>query len=193
MSDIAKTIDRIIGSGLAKCLKGEGYVKKTRTFYLRKPEIIQVVNVQASMGNLDNEGRFTLNLGLYSQDLAALLEGKSDEEFPKEYHCVLRQRIGFLMPVKKDHWWTLPGDEAGLAQEIVDAWQNFGKPWIDGFHNAESVIQGLISQKYLVIVSKIYLKKGDLEKAKHYFREWAASSGKSNPNLMDWGRKAGLL
>jgi hypothetical protein len=193
MSEIAKQIDRIINNGLAKCLKSEEYVKKTRTFYLRKPAVIKIVNVQASMGNMGDQGKFTLNLGLYSPEIAKLLEGKVGAEFPKEYDCSLRQRIGSLMPAKTDHWWTLPGDETALAQEIVYAWQEYGKPWIDGFDDTESIIQGLISGKYLFIASKVYLKMGDLEKAKRFFSEWAASSGKSNPHGLDWGRKAGLL
>jgi hypothetical protein len=133
MSDISKTIDGIVGAGLAPALKKDGYKKKGRNFLLTSMDVIRVVNVQASQWNIGSSGQFTLNLGIYLPKIANFIGNEISGEFPKEYECTVRERIGSLMPKGEDYWWELEKktDTETLALEVVEAWTKFGRPWMD--------------------------------------------------------------
>jgi len=65
VSDISKLIDEVVKLGLAPLLKERGFRKSSRDFQRRVDENWQIVNVQASQGNVGTAGKFTLNLGVY--------------------------------------------------------------------------------------------------------------------------------
>ena len=52
MSEISKLIDDVTRRGLAIALKKPGYRKSGRTFYLVNDDRTEIVNVQASQGNM---------------------------------------------------------------------------------------------------------------------------------------------
>jgi hypothetical protein len=139
---VAKRIDEVIKVGLAKQLKSEGYRKKGRTFREASLPGMRVVNVQASQWNSGETGQVTINIGVYFGELAQMLDEKPLPE-PHEYECMVRQRIGSLMDDGRDFWWHI--DEAtavaGLAAEVVDAYSNYGQPWLA----RAATLQGLLA------------------------------------------------
>ena len=98
MSEVARRIDEVIRTGLAPALKAQGYKKAARTFRRREPGHTLVVNVQGSSWNSDADGSFTLNLGVYFPTVVPFLDWMRAVERPTEPDCVVRQRIGFVMP-----------------------------------------------------------------------------------------------
>jgi hypothetical protein len=48
-------------------LKKEGFKKRTRTFYCKHENHIELINIQASKWNEGNGGRFTVNVGVYTE------------------------------------------------------------------------------------------------------------------------------
>lgn len=134
MSEIAKRIEGVVRAGLAPLLKGKGFRKKGGSYYRSDGGgVVSVVNVQLSQGNSANEGRFTLNLGKYFPAVAQLEGMASDLEFPKEYECTVRRRIGELMPGHTDHWWRIDAatDEVVMAQQLVEAARDLALPWLN--------------------------------------------------------------
>lgn len=106
MSEISRVIDSVVGA-LHPLMKQAGYKKRARNF--RKPceGGTQVVNLQASWGNMGDRGTFTLNLGLYFPAVAVIFnEGYEPSSSPSEAECHLRARIGALMPRSYDHCGT---------------------------------------------------------------------------------------
>jgi hypothetical protein len=196
MSEIARTIDGIIRDGLAPALKEEGYKKKGRNFLIVSKEVIRVVNVQASQWNVGNSGRFTLNLGIHLPRIAKFTGNEINGQFPKEYECTVRKRIGRLMPQGKDHWWEIgeDTDALSLSLEVADVWKKLGSAWInqpwDRFDfleknlakegNDQAAIAAHLLQKNMKGAKEV-LKKAVAEyrqlrqeNAERWIREWAA-------------------
>ena len=142
-----KAIDDVVALGLAGLLKAAGFKKSARTFRRARDGAIQVLNVQASQGN-GPAARFTINLGVYREEIAALAPGLPVTDQPKEYECVVRQRIGSLMLGGEDRWWEAqePGSthNALVSAEITEAVERLGLPWLNAHVSLES-IRGALS------------------------------------------------
>lgn len=141
MSLVAKRIDGIVRSALAPFLKEVGFKKKGSSFYKTDDSSMDVINVQLSQGNFGDEGRFTLNVGKYFPAIAEL-EGESAAlEFPKEYECTLRKRIGDLMPQKADFWWQISraSDDDALAADVKSAVERYALPWLQALDSYAKV------------------------------------------------------
>ena len=77
MSEIGKRIDSIVRERLAPLLKKNGFKKKARNFYQEFPDRVEVINVQASQWNEGNEGKFTINVGVYYPEISKIIEAPS--------------------------------------------------------------------------------------------------------------------
>jgi hypothetical protein len=132
MSDIAARIDAVIAMALAPRLKADGYARKGRTWRRRSGDGMLVVNIQGSRFNADEDGRFTMNLGVSLPALHRLLAQRDPPAAPTEYQCDLRARIGEVIG-QGDHWWRLDGttDTTALGMEIAQAWTRHGRPWLE--------------------------------------------------------------
>ena len=85
--------------------------------------MIRLVNIQSSQWNIGSDGEFTLNLGVYHRDLAELHDAMPVVESPLVQQCIVQQRIGFLMPVGRDFWWSNnpKTDLTGLGEAVAAA------------------------------------------------------------------------
>ena len=133
-AEINRSIDALIRDAIAPALQAAGFRKQGRTFRRTAGDAIHVVSVQGSKWNTGAEGKLTVNLGVYFPAAAALLERSNEvSESPSEADCLVRQRIGLLMPAGQDHWWAI--DKAtnlvSLGGEIAAAWAQYGAPWFD--------------------------------------------------------------
>ena len=116
-SSIKPLFDKI-EKPIAIYLKGQGFVKKGRTFNRETEKgIIQVVNLQSGSYPIGDYvipgiresyyGKFTVNLGIGIDEVWRA-------GYPKnpigpvwhEYHCTIRTRLGILL-YSNDHWWNL--------------------------------------------------------------------------------------
>lgn len=140
MSAVAQRIDAIVKLQLAPLLKKEGFKKKTRSFYRTDQLAISVLNIQMSQWNWGDEGRFTINVGKYFPKIAEL-EEEDILEFPKEYQCTVRKRIGALMPKRDDFWWSVSpaSDEESLALEVKSAVERYALPWLQALNSYEAL------------------------------------------------------
>ena len=131
--EIGKRIDETIRLGLAPLLKQQGFSKSGRNFHRLTGAVWQVVNVQASQGNSDASGKFTINVGVYVPQVAVLAGQAPIAGKPKEYDCTDRERLGELMPGGADHWWALlpSTDLAALAAQVSEAVSVYGLPWLE--------------------------------------------------------------
>lgn len=191
MSEISRIIDGVIKLSLAKTLKEEGYRKSARNFHLVSKTVVRMVNVQASQGNFGNEGKFTLNLGVYLPAIANFLSnGLGQGELPKEYQCTVRERMGELMPRHRDHWWAInpKSDLHAVAEEVNKAWLKCGKPWLDQDWESLSVARDLLDKHHQpleALAASILLKEP--KKAIASVREasrWYRKQG--NENAANW-------
>lgn len=197
MSEIARRIDRVIKDGLAPVLKSQGYRKDRRTFRRREVQGTRVVNVQGSQWNAEDEGRFTVNLGVYFPTVVPFLDWMRETERPTEGDCVVNERIGFVMPARLDHWWAVTSetDLSALAREVREAWEQFGAPWLDAHADLEAARTLAMHKNLPYWAAAVSLALNDQASARAHLAEaLAAASGKANltAQLRDWGRRHGI-
>jgi len=143
MSVTAEKINYIIRVGLHPALKREGFIKSSRTFRRARTNCTQIVNVQGSWTNYKDQGQFTINLAVYFPEAARLHGQFKITNRPSESDCMISQRIGLLMPARRDHWWNFDStsDLDQIAKEVVAACTNFALPWLEEHSTIEGAIQ----------------------------------------------------
>lgn len=198
VSESARRTDQVIRDGLAPALKAAGYRKDGRTF--RRPELrgTCVVNVQGSRWNTKDQGRFTLNLGVYFPDVVPFLDWMRATNRPSEADCLVRKRIGSVMPAGRDHWWvvTPQTDLVSLSRELREAWEQFGAPWLDGHANLAAARGLALIGRTPYWAAAISLALGEWGAAQAYL-EQAITAARDSANVAGslrlWGKRHGLL
>ena len=192
MSEIAKLIDDIIRLDLAKRLKADGYRKSGRTFHFTSDLRTVVVNVQGSKSNLGDDGKFTINLGIYFPDVAKITGAiPFTGSFPKEYNCTIRQRLGKLMTDGNDFWWSVSSDSDldAIARNVGDAWAQHGKPWIDHISDLDAVNTELLKQKLFFIAAGVSLLRGRRDEATELIRQAESRQPRAAAKIQAWARQ----
>jgi hypothetical protein len=125
---IKKTVD-----GLSPVLRQDGFVRHSLNFSRTAGEALQVINIQLNRYNSNESGSFTMNIGVYFERIAKLLPGTFPMPAnPKEPNCIVRTRVGTLMPNATDFWWTVTPqtDVTALAKEVGTAYSKYAIPWL---------------------------------------------------------------
>ena len=138
MTENTKKIRQIVERGLGPTLKNAGFHRQGADFSRRYGEALHVVNFQLSKWNNKELGKFTLNIGVHFSSVAALLYGKDPMPAnPKEAWCLLRARVGLLMPEQKDHWWSITSETNAdtVAEELMTVCSSYALPWLQQFEN----------------------------------------------------------
>lgn len=145
-SQITEAIDQIVSVGIHPVLKKQGFKKRGRTFHKRASDLYHVVCIQGSRYNEFDSGRFTINLGIASPDVTAVWFGGKVRQNPAS-HMLFHERIGFLLPMKKDHWWEIsPGTNLGeLAREVGDSLTGHALKFfeIPAFQSTQALLEAL--------------------------------------------------
>lgn len=196
MSVISQKIDHAIRIGLHPTLKQAGFSKSSRTFRRTLTNCIQITNVQGSWTNQGDQGRFTINLAVYFPE-AVKLEGIFQiTDRPLESDCLVRQRIGHLMPIQKDYWWEVDSNSnlEEIAVDIAVAWNDYGKPWLEKLSTPEAALQFSLSHKMPYWASIFSLILGNREAAQSYLSEAFTTSTipEFTLRLKVWGQRQGL-
>jgi hypothetical protein len=198
MSKISEQIDYIIKVGVHPLLKQEGFLKSSHTFRRTDSNCIQIISIQGSRSNYDDQGQFTVNLAVYFPEAAKIHGAYRITDRPVESDCMINQRIGHLMSVGKDYWWDFDAksDLDNIAKETVSACVDYGLPWIAEYSTIEGAIKFVLSRNTPYWAAIFSLILDDRENAKQYLSE-AIMKASRNPShkslLIDWGRSNGLV
>jgi hypothetical protein len=84
--------------------------------------------------------RFTSNLGIFSERIGEPCWASGSRP-PAEPGCHFRERIGYLLPQRQDHWWTLnrTTDLDALGDEIEGHVVRLAVPEIDRYISDEGL------------------------------------------------------
>ena len=194
MSEIAKAIDTVIGLGFAEALKRDGYRKRGRTWLYLGEGFTRVVNVQGSSSNIGSTGNFTINLGVYFPEVERIAGRDLWGNSLNVWVCTIRCRLGEHMPPAHDKWWEINdrSDLQAIANDIVNAWEKYGKPWIIRFSDLKEVKNKAAKGDYR-LATEISIAIGELEEAQH----WLDKLLREYPNrdhalFIDWAARYGL-
>jgi|HubBroStandDraft_4_1064222.scaffolds.fasta_scaffold04132_2 hypothetical protein len=188
-SVLALTIADAVKLGLAPLLRKDGFKKRGTTFYQIGPESNRLVVVQSSQWNTSSSSRFTIELGLYFPAIDAVVKQiwtkpGAERWVPKIYNCQLRKRIGLLLPVHRDFWWTVvPSSNANdLAVVLADAWQQYGAPWMRSNGNLPEAAKQLEADSWFSLAAQARLALGEREDASRLAKQFVASLTKEAPH-----------
>jgi hypothetical protein len=162
---------KVVVAAFAPTLKAAGYRKQgARWREEASSTVVRLVNIQSSQWNMGTEGQFCVNLGVYHRDLAALHDACPVVESPLVQHCVVWQRLGFLMPVGKDYWWSFNSktDLVALGSEVASAWEKYGEPWLDVNSALEGAREFLLARNWYFLAAMAGLAMGKPDDA-HYW------------------------
>lgn len=194
MSEIAKRIDAIIKEGLAPFLKTNGFKKKARNFYREFENRTELINVQASQWNEGNEGKFTINVGVYYPNISEIIDAPSIKGMPKEYDCTVRERVGLLTPEKRDLWWKvdISVKDQELAGNVADSVEKFCLPWLTEMSDLERAKQFIVD-KIAFVAAGIALYQGNREEASTLIQKALIQKPLAKSKINAWGKKHGLV
>ncbi|HWY08192.1 MAG TPA: DUF4304 domain-containing protein [Candidatus Acidoferrales bacterium] len=188
-SALALTVTQAVKLGLAPLLHKDGFKKRGTNFYQITPESNRLVFVQSSQWNSSSRSRFTIELGLYFPAIDAVTNetwtrAGAKQWNPKIYNCQLRQRIGFLMPVGGDFWWTVtPSSDANeLALEMAKAWQQYGAAWMRSNADLPYAATRLEAESGFLLAAQARLALGERAKASRLAKQYVVSLTKEAPH-----------
>jgi hypothetical protein len=188
---------------LARYLKPQGFRLRSRTFNRStEPGVVQVIGLQLGVSapggtqgwggpdgfGLGVRGSFTVNLGLYVDEVREALALYSRPRWIAASHCALRTRIGHLMEPARDVWWSLDHDPGELAGEVVRVLDARGLELLEACATREGLIAELTEQRaqnglrgHLRVSLAILLAgAGSLRDARDLLRDEITASG-GNP------------
>lgn len=107
--------NQAVNQELAPRLGAAGFVRHGQTWNRRNDGIVQVISLQRSQNNTELDSRFTVNIGM-TPDFG------SSDRVVRHYDCRKRERIGFLRPEHRDHWYRyLPKDGTSVRAAVAEA------------------------------------------------------------------------
>lgn len=199
MSEIARLIDHTIRESIAPTLKAHGFRKDGRNFRRREPNCIWIVNVQASAWNSNEEGQFTINLGVHFPALVPLIPWLKDTDRPLEQGCLVRTRIGHLLPAGGDFWWELRAgdDQDELNADLCRSITEFALPWLEKHSELRearnwALARGRTHWWAAAISLAMHDRPSAAEELSKALSEVDANSDQSR-SLLSWGQQHGLL
>jgi hypothetical protein len=176
-------------AAFAPALKSAGYRKQAARFRRdASPTVVQLVDIQSSQWNVDSEGQFTVNLGVYHRDLEALHDASPVVESPLVHDCLVQQRIGFLMPVGRDFWWPInpTTDLTGLGEKVGAAWVQYGKPWLEAKSTLEGAREHLLKEKHYFLVAMASCALGNPDDAHQWLDKAVEDWPEGNERIEAW-------
>ncbi len=126
-------------------LKENDFKKRGNHFYKSNGSIGYCVNIQNDKWNDAEQIRFTLNVGIFTEAFWLECEDLTNTgiipTFPKEYECAIRERIGDLLPVKEDKWFSITSstDVTKLWSEIERDLTEYALPFFTRYNTESDV------------------------------------------------------
>jgi len=139
--------DQIIKNGFHDILKPLGFKKKANSFYLKRYDLGQIINIQKSSFYSKDNIHFTINTGIFVPEYWAGLYyniGKELPIFPTEPECLIRQRIGELRN-QNDTWYDVneTTEENGVIIEMRINLEKYILPYFEQTKTKEGFLEML--------------------------------------------------
>ncbi|WP_413998199.1 DUF4304 domain-containing protein [Flavobacterium sp. W1B] len=165
--------DEILKNLVFPFFKELGFKKNGNGFNKKTSELTQVVNIQKSRWNHQDNVSFTFNIGFFVAELYAENWNKEIPKFIREYDCQICFRLGQVVK-GNDYWYELNNtkEKVNLEIEIYKHLENYLKPIIEKNIDLNSLKELILNDEKVGLTTaeiykiKIFLKVGEIEKAK---------------------------
>lgn len=165
--------DEILKSLIFPFFKELGFRKNGNGFNKKTSELTQVVSIQKSRWNHQDNISFTFNIGFFVAEMYIEDWNKEIPKFIREYDCQIRFRLGQVVK-GNDYWYELNNniEKVDLEIEIYKHLQDYLKPIIEKNNDLNSLKELILNDEEIGLTTaelskiKIFLKVGEIEKAK---------------------------
>lgn len=177
---LQKNLDQIIKDIITPALKKEGFKKSGRNYYKKIDHYGLCFNIQSSLYNHSEEVRFTFNTGIFIPTIYELYYNGELPSFPKEYDCINRKRIGELLGIKTDLWYSITNttNESDLERQLSSDIEEGIIKYFRDFKCDSNLIDIFNNNNYskspndYVFLSGFIIQFGDAEKGKEFFKDY---------------------
>lgn len=187
--DYKSTLD-FIQNEIYQNLKQIGFKKRGRTFNRKiNNGIVQVINFQSGKYTSIFYGKFTVNLGVYIEEIYALDFDISNKKFVQEYDCQVRNRLNYLKS-ETDVWWNINFEERQQTiEEIKELINTTGLEWFRKYETRDKICINLNNEKSnftnrveldIALIKYFQNKDQGTELLKKYYNKRENSSLKSH-------------
>ena len=138
---------------IAPFLKRVGFRKKGTTWNRGVNGFVHVIDIQSTKTRADGSESFTINVGVFMDELWQLFWDKSVPAFVKEENCYPRFRLGYLLsefnPKHRDQWWEIrsPEEIETIGKELETIFREECLPFFDQIESASDVLDISIKTK----------------------------------------------
>ncbi len=123
---------KVILAALTATLGPAGFRVSGSVFKRSRKDVVHLLSLQSSTESTATSLRVTANLAVWVEALA------DERTKPDVSASQWSQRIGFLLPVRQDHWWIARSDDEArsVASEICATVVKYGLPALDALSSA---------------------------------------------------------
>jgi len=130
----------IVLSDVSDAIRPKGFSRRGKVFWKVVDSNIELIAFQKSVSNTSDKLLFTINLGI---SCGELMEGSL--EIKKRLAIMnahFRQRIGFVLEYKRDHWWEISAasNVDSISREICHSVCDSAIPYLDNFSHTRDLI-----------------------------------------------------
>ena len=185
-----------VAKHIASSLRPLRYKRSGRTFVRDTTDGAVVVHVQAARDNDESLSRFTVNLGVRQERLQDLMDWTMRGKKPGISDCILKQRIGHLMDVRRDFWWLVEPQMSveSVAQEAAEAVEQDGVPFLHGLESWENSREYILKTEGPFVAFFAHVLDGNYDLAKEAFLQvLGPNAGILVERARQCARKVGLV
>jgi hypothetical protein len=199
MSDVSKTIDRLLQEYVNDLLKAAGFKRQRRRYSRVLSDRLELLTVEASTFNSSESGRFTVGLAIVLPDLARRLRGfEVDLSKAKGFEGGIRTCLGFLdADRRQDRWQVQVGsDNAEEGLRLREAIETLALPWFENARTEKGLLEILeqdVSMDALLVRAILYSSKGDYEGTKAMLSEVVQRNSELAAWTVQWAKDRNLL
>lgn len=131
-----------VSKSIAPRMKDAGFRRQANHFHRQAGELVHGVNFQASRWGTSSDGSFTINLAVTSEWLCRVWSGREFPANPATALFPIYQRIGALLPDRRDLWWevTSATDFAALVADVETAITRYAFHFFDTFSSVSGLL-----------------------------------------------------
>lgn len=165
--------DEIIKNLVFPFFKELGFKKSGNVFNKKTTELTQVVNIQKSRWNHQDNVSFTFNIGFFVAEIYSENWNKEIPKIIRDYDCQICFRLGQVIK-GNDYWYELNNntEKVNLEIEIYKHLEDYLKPIIKKNVDLNSLKELILNEEKVglrtaeIYKINIFLKVGEIEKAK---------------------------
>lgn len=139
-----------------EALKSVGFKRSGNHLFRPSQDLFQGIHFQASMWGSSQEGSFTINLIVTSASLYKFYTGSPLPRNPATALFPVQRRIGWLLPQRLDHWWSITSntDIGALCHEVTSALTQYALPFFAEYPDSCALLERLRQGKGLPGLTK---------------------------------------